>query len=53
MKKNISIVFYCKYMDYFVKGIFAGLLISIGGTTYLAASNKILGSLGLINNTIW
>ena len=44
MKKNISIVFNCKYMDYFVKGIFAGLLISIGGTAYLAASNKILGS---------
>lgn len=33
-----------KYMDYFVKAIFAGFMIGIGGTVYLASSNAFLGS---------
>jgi len=39
--KNIN----CKYIDYLIKGIFAGIMISIGGTAYLAVSNSIVGSL--------
>lgn len=33
-----------KYIDYLIKGIFAGFLIAIGGTAYLAVSNSFLGS---------
>jgi len=42
----------CKYMDYLIKGIFAGFLIGVGGTAYLAVSNSFLGaflfSIGLL-----
>lgn len=48
--KNIS--YNCKWIDYFVKGIFAGFMISVGGTAYLAVSNNVLGaflfSIGLL-----
>lgn len=33
-----------KYFDFLLKGIYAGILISIGGTVYIACSNKIMGS---------
>lgn len=33
-----------KYFDFLLKGIYAGVLISIGGTVYIACSNKIMGS---------
>lgn len=33
-----------KYFDFLLKGIYAGVLISIGGTIYIACSNKIMGS---------
>ena len=33
-----------KYLDYLIKGIYAGILISIGGIAYLAIENKIAGS---------
>lgn len=35
----------CKYIDYLIRGIFAGFLIGIGGTAYLAVSNNVVGSL--------
>lgn len=35
----------CKYIDYLIKGFFAGVMISIGGTAYLAVSNSVIGSL--------
>lgn len=33
-----------KYFNYLVKGIFAGIMIGIGGTIYLSLDNKIIGS---------
>ena len=33
-----------KYLNYLIKGIFAGLMIGIGGTIYLSLDNKIIGS---------
>ncbi len=33
-----------KYLDFLIKGIYAGILISIGGIAYLAIDNKIVGS---------
>lgn len=35
----------CKYIDYIIKGIFAGIMIGIGGTVYLGVSNSVVGSL--------
>lgn len=33
-----------KYLDYLIKGIYAGILIGIGGTIFLSLDNKIMGS---------
>lgn len=33
-----------KYLDFIIKGIYAGILISMGGIVYLAIDNKIVGS---------
>lgn len=33
-----------KYMDFMIKGIYAGLLIGIGGTVYLSIQNNVAGS---------
>lgn len=33
-----------KYADYLIKGIFAGMLIAIGGVAYLSVENKVAGS---------
>ena len=33
-----------KYLDYFIKGIYAGIMIAIGGTVYLSVSNTVAGS---------
>ena len=33
-----------KYVDFLIKGFYAGILISIGGVAYLAIENKIVGS---------
>ncbi len=33
-----------KYLDFLIKGIYAGILISIGGIAYLAIPDKIVGS---------
>ena len=33
-----------KYLDYLLKGIYAGIMIGIGGTIFLALDNKIAGS---------
>ena len=33
-----------KYIDFIVKGFYAGILIGMGGIAYLAISNKIVGS---------
>lgn len=33
-----------KYFSYLIRGIFAGLMIGIGGTIYLSMDNKIIGS---------
>ena len=33
-----------KYLDYIIKGIYAGIAIGIGGVAYLAIANKIVGS---------
>ena len=33
-----------KYLDFLIKGFYAGILISIGGIAYLAIENKIVGS---------
>ncbi len=33
-----------KYVDFLIKGFYAGILISIGGIAYLAIENKIVGS---------
>ena len=33
-----------KYLDFLVKGIFAGILIGIGGVVYLSVENKVAGS---------
>ena len=33
-----------KYLDFFIKGIYAGIMIGIGGIAYLAIPNKIVGS---------
>ena len=33
-----------KYLNYLIRGIFAGLMIGIGGTIYLSLDNKIIGS---------
>jgi len=34
----------CRYIEYLIKGVFAGIMISIGGTAYLAVSNNVIGS---------
>lgn len=39
--KNFNIK---KYFDYFLKGIYAGIMIAIGGIAYIAVDNKIAGS---------
>lgn len=33
-----------KYLDFIIKGIYAGILIGMGGIAYLAIDNKIVGS---------
>ena len=33
-----------KYLDYFIKGIYAGIMIAIGGIAFLALENKVVGS---------
>ena len=33
-----------KYVNYLIRGIFAGIMIGIGGTIYLSLDNKIIGS---------
>ena len=33
-----------KYLDFLIKGFYAGILIGIGGIAYLAIENKIVGS---------
>ena len=33
-----------KYVDFLLKGIYAGLMIGIGGTVYLSVENTIIGS---------
>ncbi len=33
-----------KYLNYLIKGIFAGVMIGIGGTIYLSLDNKMVGS---------
>lgn len=38
-KKSIK-----KYLDFFVKGIYAGVMIGIGGTIFLSVQNTIIGS---------
>ena len=49
LKKKCNV---CKFIDYFIKGIFAGFLIAIGGTAFLAVSNNYIGaflfSIGLL-----
>ncbi len=46
-----------KYLDFLIKGIYAGILISIGGIAYLAIENKIAGafifSFGLLTVCIY
>lgn len=42
--KIVKKIINSKYMDYIIKGIYAGLLIAIGGTVYLSLENKIAGS---------
>ena len=46
-----------KYVEFLIKGIYAGILIGIGGTAYLAIENKIAGafifSLGLLTICIY
>ena len=41
-----------KYINFFIKGIYAGIMIGIGGTIFLAVENKIVGaflfSIGLL-----
>lgn len=45
MKKiNKFIVKNKKYIDYLIKGIYAGFMIAIGAIVYLSVSNKIVGS---------
>ena len=39
--KNINLK---KYIDFLIKGIYAGIMIAIGGIAFLAVSNKIVGS---------
>lgn len=38
-KNNIK-----KYFDFFIKGVYAGIMIAIGGIAFLAIENKIIGS---------
>ncbi len=38
-KKDIK-----KYVDYLIKGIYAGIMIGIGGTVYLSVQNTVAGS---------
>ena len=33
-----------KYLDFFIKGLYAGIMIGIGGVAYLAIPNKMVGS---------
>ena len=33
-----------KYLGYFIKGIYAGLMIGIGGVAYLSVKNPVAGS---------
>ena len=35
---------YTKYLDFFIKGLYAGIMIGIGGVAYLAIPNKMVGS---------
>ena len=35
---------FSKYIDYLIKGIYAGILIGIGGTVYLSVQNTVAGS---------
>lgn len=41
---NLKKVNIKKYFDYFLKGIYAGIMIAIGGIAYIAVDNKIVGS---------
>ena len=38
-KKSIK-----KYLDFFIKGIYAGVMIGIGGTIFLSVQNTVIGS---------
>ena len=44
MKKLLRNLSKSKYADYLIKGIYAGFMIGIGGTVYLAVDNKVVGS---------
>lgn len=44
MIKLLRKINFKKYFDYFIKGIYAGIMIGIGGVAYLAIPNKIVGS---------
>ena len=35
---------YMKYLEFFIKGLYAGIMIGIGGIAYLAIPNKMVGS---------
>lgn len=39
--KNINLK---KYFDFFIKGVYAGIMIAIGGIAYLALDSKVMGS---------
>lgn len=45
MKKTFKKIINSKYSDYLIKGIFAGIMIGIGGVAFLAVDNSIIGSL--------
>lgn len=58
-KKSFEEIKKCmkKYLDFLIKGFYAGILISIGGIAYLSIENKIVGSfifsLGLLTICIY
>ena len=33
-----------KFLDFFIKGIYAGIMIGVGGTVFLSVSDSVMGS---------
>lgn len=44
MKKTLNKTIFVKYLDYFIKGVYAGIMIGVGSIAYLAIPNNLVGA---------